>query len=236
MYVIGVIPARYASKRFPGKPLAKILGKTMLRRVYERAKKAKLLNEIIIATDSREIKNEAEKFGAKVKLTGKCASGTDRIRAVVRGIKCDVVVNIQGDEPLIEPNLIDKLVSQFSDAKVEVATSATNISEKEFRSKNTVKVVTDKNSNALYFSRSPIPAGARHLAKKHIGIYAYRKSVLLKSKIFKSKLAGAEDLEQLAFLENGVKIKVIPVKYGGVAVDTPADIKKVTRLLTQTRF
>lgn len=231
MHVIGVIPARYASKRFPGKPLAKILGKPMLQHVYERAKKAKLLNEIIIATDSREIKNAAEKFGAKVKLTGKCDSGTDRIRSIIKRKKCDVVVNIQGDEPLIEPNLIDKLVGQFSDVKVEVSTAATDISEKEFRSKNIVKVVTDKNSNALYFSRSPIPAGARWGAKKHIGIYAYRKKVLLKSKKFRSKLADAEDLEQLAFLENGVKIKVIMVKYSGVAVDKPSDIKKVTRLL-----
>jgi len=231
MHIIGVIPARYASKRFPGKPLAKILGKPMLQHVYKRAKKAKLLNEIIIATDSGKIKREAEKFGAKVKLTGKCDSGTDRIMSVIKGVKCDVIVNIQGDEPLIEPNLIDKLVAQFSDAKVEVATAATNISEKEFRSKNIVKVVTDKNSNALYFSRSPIPAGARHLAKKHIGIYAYRKSALLKSKNFKSKLADAEDLEQLKFLENGVKIKVIPVKYGGISVDTPSDIKKVTHLM-----
>ncbi|PIV18151.1 MAG: 3-deoxy-manno-octulosonate cytidylyltransferase [Elusimicrobia bacterium CG_4_10_14_3_um_filter_49_12_50_7] len=228
MKATGVIPARWASTRFPGKPLAKILGKTMLQRVWEQASKAKTLDKIIIATDDLRIADEAAGFGAEVRLTGKAASGTDRIRALARGLNCEIVVNVQGDEPLINPSHIDKLVKAFKDRSVGMATLATDISEKEYLSPHCVKVLSDKSGRALYFSRAPIPYGSSKPAKKHIGIYAYRKKILLASAKFKSHLAGAEDLEQLSFLENGIAIKVIAVKYRGIAVDTPSDIKKVT--------
>jgi len=231
MYAIGVIPARFGSSRFPGKPLAKIAGKTMLQRVWEGAKTSRLLKELIIATDSRKIKEECEKFGAKVVLTGKASSGTQRVLNTVKNKKCDVVVNIQGDEPLITGNLIDRLISCFKDKSVLVATLATKISESGHRNPNVVKVITDKKNFAIYFSRLPIPNKTYKLAKKHIGIYAYRKKILLKFPYLKSKLSEAENLEQLKFLENNVRIKVVDVNYRGVAVDRPSDIKKVLRVL-----
>ncbi|MDO9514220.1 MAG: 3-deoxy-manno-octulosonate cytidylyltransferase [Elusimicrobiota bacterium] len=231
MKAAGVIPARWASTRFPGKPMAKILGKTMIQRVWEQASKAKTLDKIIIATDDLRIADEAANFGAEVRLTGEASCGTDRIRDIARKLECEIVVNIQGDEPLINPSHIDKLVKAFSDRSVGVATLCTDINEKEYLSRNCVKVVSDKNGNALYFSRAPIPYGSSKPAKKHIGIYAYRKKILLDSAKFKSRLAEAEDLEQLNLLENGIGIRVIDVKYRGIAVDTPSDIKKVIRRL-----
>ena len=227
MNAIGVIPARWASTRFPGKPMAKILGKTMIQRVWERTSKAKTLDKIIIATDDLRIADEAARFGAQVRLTGPASNGTERIRNVVRKLNCKIVVNIQGDEPLINPSHIDKLVRAFRDRSVEVATLSSKIDEKEYLSRDTVKVVSDKNGDALYFSRCPIPYRSFKAAKKHIGIYAYRKKALLESAKFKSPLAKTEDLEQLAFLENGMALRVINVTYRGIAVDTPSDIKRV---------
>ncbi|MCD6311757.1 MAG: 3-deoxy-manno-octulosonate cytidylyltransferase [Elusimicrobia bacterium] len=231
MNAIGVIPARWASTRFPGKPMAKILGKTMIRRVWERVSKAKTLDKVIIATDDLRIVDEAARFGADVRMTGPASNGSERIRNVVRDINCKIVVNIQGDEPLINPSHIDKLVKEFDDRSVKVATLSTKLDEKEYLSRDVVKVATSKNGNALYFSRCPIPYGSFKAARKHIGIYAYRKKTLLESSKFKSSLAKAEDLEQLGFLENGIAIRVIDVKYRGIAVDTPPDIKKVIRRL-----
>jgi len=231
MNAIGVIPARWASTRFPGKPMAKILGKTMIQRVWERTSKAKTLDKIIIATDDLRIADEAARFGAEVRLTGPASNGTSRIRKVVRQLNCKIVVNIQGDEPLINPSHIDKLVRAFRDKSVKVATLSSKIDEKEYLSRDTVKVVSDKNGNALYFSRCPIPYGSFKAAKKHIGIYAYRKKTLLESAKLKSPLAKAEDLEQLAFLENGIALRVLCVSYRGIAVDTPSDIKRVIRRL-----
>ncbi|MEA2082158.1 MAG: 3-deoxy-manno-octulosonate cytidylyltransferase [Elusimicrobiota bacterium] len=231
MNAIGVIPARWASTRFPGKPMAKILGKTMIRRVWEKVSKAKTLDKIIIATDDLRIADEAAGFGADARVTGPAANGSGRIRGVIKDISCKIVVNIQGDEPLINPSHIDRLVKEFRDKAVKVATLSAKLDEKEYLSRDTVKVVSAKNGNALYFSRRPVPYGSFKAAKKHIGIYAYRKKVLLESSKFKSPLAEAEDLEQLNFLENGIAIKVLYVNYRGIAVDTPADIKKVIRRL-----
>ncbi|MBA3066577.1 3-deoxy-manno-octulosonate cytidylyltransferase [bacterium] len=231
MNAIGVIPARWASTRFPGKPLAKILGKTMIRRVWERASKAKTLDKIIIATDDLRIANEASDFGAQVQMTGPASNGTDRIRNVVRKLDCKIVVNIQGDEPLINPAHIDKLVDAFREKSVMVATLGAEINEKDYLSRDTVKVVSGKNGDALYFSRAPIPYGSFKNAKRHIGIYAYRKKTLLDSAKFKSSLGAAEDLEQLNFLENGIAIRVLGVSYRGIAIDKPSDIKKIVRRL-----
>ncbi len=231
MSAIGIIPARWASKRFPGKPLAIIAGKPLIRRVWEQAKKSKSLDDVIIATDDIRIKREAEKFGARAAITKKANSGTERAAEVAKKTKCSVIVNIQGDEPLINPKIIDKLVSCFKDKSVKVATAATDITEEEFHSKDVVKVLTDKNSDAIYFSREKIPNGKFEAAKKHIGIYAYRRKILAKFPKLKSKLAEAEDLEQLKFIENGVKIRVIFVKYSGIAVDTPNDIETVEKKL-----
>jgi len=231
MRIVGVIPARYGSKRFPGKPLAKILGKTMLQRVWERSRKAKMLDDIIIATDDVRIKREAENFHATAVITKKASSGTARIIGVAKKLNCSVIINIQGDEPLMNPRIIDKLAGVFKDRSVEVATLAARISVKEFYSKDAVKVITDRYSNAVYFSRTPIPYNGRHLALKHIGIYGYRKKTLLEAEKLKSPLAEAEDLEQLKFIENGIKIKVVKVKYDACAVDRKSDIRRVEKLL-----
>jgi 3-deoxy-manno-octulosonate cytidylyltransferase (CMP-KDO synthetase) len=231
-YIIGVIPARYASTRFPGKPLADIFGKPMLQWVYENSKKSKLINEIIIATDDKRILDAANKFGCRAVLTSKRhKSGTDRICEAVQKIKCDIVVNIQGDEPFINAENIDRAIEpMLNDSRVLVSTIAVKIDNTaDIRNPNKVKVIFDKNNFALYFSRSIIPF-ERNRAQyyKHIGLYVYRKKFLLEfAKMKRTKLEISEELEQLRILENGYKIKVVEVKEDSISVDTPSDLKKI---------
>lgn len=231
-YIIGVIPARYASTRFPGKPLADIFGKPMIQWVYENSKKSKLLNEIIIATDDKRIFDTVRNFGGKVVHTSKRhKSGTDRICEAVEKIKCDTVVNIQGDEPFINAENIDKAIEpMLNDSKINVSTIAVKIdNHADIRNPNKVKVVFDKNNFALYFSRSVIPYPRNESQYyKHIGLYVYRKKFLLEfAKMKRTKLEICEELEQLRILENGYKIKVIEVKEDSISVDTPSDLKKI---------
>lgn len=233
-YIIGVIPARYASTRFPGKPLADIFGKPMLQWVYENSGKSKLINEIIIATDDKRIFDTAKKFGGKVVLTSKeHKSGTDRIFEAVRNISCDIVVNIQGDEPFINAENIDRAIApMLNDSKVLVSTIAMKIDNTtDIRNPNKVKVIFDKNNFALYFSRSIIPFERnRTQYYKHIGLYVYRKKFLLKyAKMKRTNLEISEELEQLRILENGYKIKVVEVKEDSISVDTPSDLKKIKK-------
>jgi len=243
---IGIIPARYGSTRLPGKPLVSICGKPLIYWVWSQAKKAKSLNRVIVATDDIRVKKAVEKFGGEAILTSsRFASGSDRVAWVAKKIKCDVVVNIQGDEPLVSPAAINALVKALNrDKNARVATLAFPIGERSIlNDKNIVKVVFDKNSSALYFSRHSIPFSTPNGHKRlesfnlagyygHMGIYAFRKDFLLKFVGWKpSPLERLEKLEQLRILENGFPIKVVKVNTPTHSVDTPGDIKIVERLL-----
>ncbi|RKY33035.1 MAG: 3-deoxy-manno-octulosonate cytidylyltransferase [Candidatus Omnitrophota bacterium] len=241
MKAIGIIPARYSSTRFEGKVLAKILGKPMLQHVWERARQARFLEDLIIACDDERVQEAAISFGAKCVLTSRGhASGTDRIIEVVNPIDVDIVINIQGDEPLVHSTMIDNVVTALADNKsISMATIIKKIENPlEAEDPNVVKVVKDKNNFALYFSRSRIP----HLAEnseapsviyyKHIGLYGYTKDFLFTYKnLASSHLEEVECLEQLRVLEDGYRIKVIETKYETVGVDTPEDLEKVTTYL-----
>jgi len=243
MKVLGIIPARYASSRFPGKPLTEINGKSMIQRVYEQASKSDSLNKVIVATDDDRIKNAVEAFNGDVVLTSENhKSGTDRCKEVIESLSLenqffDVVVNVQGDEPYINPNQINQVVSCFADLDVEIATLAKRITaHDELFNSNINKVIFDKAKNAIYFSRHPIPFQQNEPTEnwlnkfdyfKHIGIYAYRTEILKKiTMLQRSNLEIAESLEQLRWLENGYKIRVMETDYESIAVDTPEDLSK----------
>jgi len=242
--VLAVIPARFASTRFPGKPLALIKGKTMLQRVYEQAKKATAVNQIIIATDHDDIANLATQFGAEVMMTRQDhASGTDRIAEVVSRLTTtfDVIVNIQGDEPFILPAQINQLAEAFSDSSIDIATMIKPVScVQEYESPDVVKAVIAENGNALYFSRLPIPFFRKEkneqkiidTAYKHLGMYAYRSSVIKTiAALPVSVLEEAEQLEQLRWLQNGYTIRTIITDAETIAVDSPADLVKAENYL-----
>lgn len=254
MKIVGIIPSRYASTRFPGKPLVDISGKTMIQRVYEQAKKAKSLSDVIVATDDKRIFNHVKSFGGKVAMTSsRHKSGTDRCAEVVKKFykDFDVAINIQGDEPYIHPQQIDEVAKCFASPQpspqerelVQLATLVKKIENAEdIFNKNRIKVVVDKNGNALYFSRSPIPYSPtiQHTSVighqssvifyKHIGIYGYRISTLKEiTKLKQSSLEIAESLEQLRWLENGYKIKTRITKYESVSIDSPEDLKKLIK-------
>lgn len=239
MKAIGVIPARWKSSRFKGKILADILGKPMIQHVWERAKESRILDDLIIAADTEEVIKAVERFGGKAVYTSKDQpSGTDRITEVVNPIDVEVVVNIQGDEPLIHYTMIDGLANALlEDKSIPMATVIKKITEKEeLRNPNIVKVVIDKDGLALYFSRSPIPyfreADEGEYAYKHIGIYAYTKDFLFTyTNLPKAKLEDIEKLEQLRALENGYKIKTIETEFDTIGVDAPEDLKKVEEIL-----
>ena len=241
--IIGIIPARFGSTRLPGKPLIKIKGKTMIQRVYEQAKKSKYISKVIVATDDKRIYNEIEKFGGISVLTSKKhKSGTDRIAEAAKNKRYSIVVNIQGDEPFIDPVNIDKAIKPLiKDKNLNVSTLAVRISAfDELYDPNNVKVVLDKYNNALYFSRSAIPFDDDDVKKnlnkipnkknfyKHIGLYVYRKDFLLKlSKMKDSYLEQSEKLEQLRILENGEKIKVVLTKKDSFSIDSKEDLMKI---------
>ncbi|MBI9039143.1 MAG: 3-deoxy-manno-octulosonate cytidylyltransferase [Bacteroidales bacterium] len=242
MFAIGIIPARYASSRFPGKPLAIINGKSMIQRVYEQSMKSEMLSEIIVATDDNSIKNHVTKFKGKAIMTSEFhKSGTERCNEVVKMLygtnMPDVVVNIQGDEPYINPSQIDKIVSCFENQNVQIATLAKEIISTEVLfNPNVVKVVFGKDKKAIYFSRSPIPYLRGKESTdwinetefyKHIGIYAYRPNILKSiCELNPSKLEKAESLEQLRWLENGYSIQVEITDFESYSVDIPEDILK----------
>lgn len=244
---IGIIPARFDSQRLPGKPLIYIAGKPVIEQVYGRAKKAKKLDEVIVATDDRRIYQTVKNFGGKVYLTPKnIKSGSDRVAFVAKKINCDIVVNIQGDEPTVKPKMIDQLVESLKkEPLVPMATLVRKIENKEdLGNPNVVKVVKTKYNLALYFSRYCIPYfrsknGSRKFDVtkfrnyfEHIGIYAYRKNFLLKfTQMPPTPLEMAEKLEQLRVLENGYKIKLVETKFKTHPVDTKKDIKIVEKIL-----
>lgn len=238
--MLGVIPARYASTRFPGKPVFPLLEKPMLQWVIEGTRQAKTLDGILVATDDSRIADVARAAGADVAMTdSELPSGTDRIWAAVKDRDVDLVVNIQGDEPLMSGELIDGLVRVFEgDPTLEMATLAHPISEDELASPNAVKVVVNAQGDALYFSRFPIPH-SRHDAKttgagclKHMGIYAYRKNFLKRfCETSPALIENAEALEQLRALYLGARIRVVQVEAGLRGVDTPDDARAVEEIL-----
>ena len=243
--VIGVIPARYGSTRFKGKIVAEIIGKPMIQRVYEQTKKSKLLDELFVAVDDPRVQACVESFGGNAVMTEPHhQSGTDRIAEVVEKIPADIVVNIQGDQPLIDPLMIDEAVQPLIDhPEIPMSTLKVELNKEDFENPNVVKVVTDKQGLALYFSRSLIPYPRSDDGLKvyeHIGLYVYRKDFLLKvSKMPQSYLEKIELLEQLRVLENGYKIIVVETQsknaeMGGFSVDTPEDLARVEKFLKET--
>ncbi len=237
MDVIGVIPARYSSTRFKGKVLADIFGKPMIQRVWEQAKQALVLDDLIIACDHELVATVAREFGAKVMMTSnKHSCGTDRISEIVNPLDVRIVINIQGDEPLIHPMMIDSVArALLEDASISMATVMKKIEDPaDVNDQNVVKVVVDKNNFALYFSRSSIPFHAQNsevklpVYYKHIGLYGYTKDFLFTYKNLPlSRLEKTERLEQLRVLEEGFRVKVIETKYDTIGVDTPQDLDKV---------
>lgn len=236
--ILGVIPARYASSRFPGKALVPIAQKSMLEHVWERASEARYLTEVVIATDDERIRAAAVKFGARVMMTrADHASGTDRAAEVASASTAHLVVNIQGDEPMLDPAAIDAaIVGMLDDEEIPMGTLKKRIERaEEIANPNVVKVVTDVRCNAIYFSRSPIPfvrdAGEAAIYFKHIGLYVYRRDFLLAyPDLPVGPLEKAERLEQLRALENGYSIRVVETEYESVAVDTPEDWEQVASL------
>jgi 3-deoxy-manno-octulosonate cytidylyltransferase (CMP-KDO synthetase) len=238
--VVAIIPARYESTRFPGKPLADIHGQPMVQRVYERAARADGIDRVLVATDDARIHAAVERFGGDVVMTSSAhRTGTDRIAEVARDLEADVIVNVQGDLPLLDPTMVASAVAPLrADDGLPMATIKTAIrTTEELLNPNVVKVVTDRDGFALYFSRSPLPFwrdGARSdvLAYKHIGLYVYRRDFLLTlARLAPTPLEQAEQLEQLRALEWGFRIKVVEVAAASIEVDTAQDLERARALI-----
>jgi 3-deoxy-manno-octulosonate cytidylyltransferase (CMP-KDO synthetase) len=239
--VIAVIPARYGSSRLPGKPLMPLAGQPMIQRVYERAKNAKKVDQVIVATDDQRILQAVEAFRGEARMTrGDHRTGTERVAEIAAHVDGDIFVNVQGDEPLLDPDAIDTVVGALlDDPQASVATVATVIKTRpDIMDPNVVKTVLDFEENALYFSRAPIPwvrdtaskIQVRHL--KHLGLYAFRKDALLEFPTLpQGELERIEQLEQLRWLENGWKIHVAEVEHDAISVDVPEDVTRVEALL-----
>jgi 3-deoxy-manno-octulosonate cytidylyltransferase (CMP-KDO synthetase) len=239
--VLAIIPARFGSSRFRGKPLASIAGKPMIQHVVEGVRRAQLVKSILVATDDERIKQAVEAFGGQAILTRPDhRTGTDRVAEVAAHVEAEIYVNIQGDEPLIDPGTVDAVVSAMvEDDPVQIATPCTAITQSnEIMDPNIVKVVRDFDGNGLYFSRAPIPwvrdtktsAAPRHW--KHIGLYAFRRETLLEYPTLPpGELEHIEQLEQLRWLENGFRLRVVETDYDALSVDVPADIERVEKWL-----
>jgi 3-deoxy-manno-octulosonate cytidylyltransferase (CMP-KDO synthetase) len=243
--IVGIIPARYASTRFPGKPLIDINGKTMLQRVYEQAAKSKLLNKVVVATDDQRIFDHVLSFGGEAVMTAADhPSGTDRCWDALQQLTdaFEYVINIQGDEPFIKPEQIDELAAVLKDGNTELATQMIAVDSYEMLfDKGEVKIVLNTNDEALYFSRMVIPFikgveekdwHTHHRYYRHVGMYAYRKDILEQvTQLHVSALEQAESLEQLRWIENGFSIKCVTTKYESHCIDTPEDVEKVLKLM-----
>jgi len=237
MNIVAVIPARYAATRFPGKLMQMLGNKPVIRHVYVNVKKTGLFNDVFVVTDSDIIYNEITKNGGKAIMSKKeHESGSDRIAEAIAEMNVDIIVNVQGDEPFIKKEPLEKLVRLFDDQDVQVASLMRKISKEEAENPNNVKVVTDSSGNALYFSRSVIPfqrdPGSVVNYFLHVGVYGYKKDVLMKFTHWpQSKLEKTEKLEQLRYLENGIKIKMAETDYNSIAIDTPEDLEKAKELI-----
>lgn len=241
--VLAIIPSRFAAQRFPGKPLALIAGKSLVQRVWEAAKEAKRVTRVVVATDSDKIARTVRGFGGEAVMTSpRCPSGTDRVAQVARTSRAGIIVNVQGDEPLLSPLTIDKVVEALQEDSSAVMSTAVRKpeNEREWKDPNAVKAVLDRMNYALYFSRAPVPSLARspgmHSVPRwiHIGLYAFRRAFLFRfAALPPSPLEQAERLEQLRVLEHGCSIRVAVVSQKTCAVDRPEDVRKVERLLTK---
>jgi 3-deoxy-manno-octulosonate cytidylyltransferase (CMP-KDO synthetase) len=241
--VLIVIPARYAAVRFPGKPLVEIMGKPMIQHVFEGARKARRATRVLVATEDERIKAAVEKAGGEAILTrADHRTGTDRVAEVAAHIAADIYINVQGDEPLIDPVTIDAVAAaMLDDESVQLCTPCSAITQKQdIMDPNVVKVVLDFDGKGLYFSRAPIPwvrdtgttVAARHW--KHIGIYGYRRDTLLEFPTLPpGELERIEQLEQLRWLENGFHMQVVESEYDPVSVDVPADVERVEKILRE---
>jgi 3-deoxy-manno-octulosonate cytidylyltransferase (CMP-KDO synthetase) len=248
--IVAIIPARFGSTRLPGKPLSDIHGKPMIQHVYERVRLARRVDRVLVATDDSRIAAAVVGFGGEAVMTSPAhPSGTDRLAEAVVGTDAEIVVNVQGDEPLLDPRAVDATVEALlADPALDMATLSTPLSDdEELVDPSTVKVVVDGRGNALYFSRSPIPhvradlAGpgsqpktiARSLARKHVGLYVYRRAALLRlAGLAPTPLERAEGLEQLRALHHGIVVRVVPIEgWSGAAVDTPEDLERVRALM-----
>ena len=238
--VIAVIPARYNSTRFPGKMMELLGNRTIITTTYQNVLETGLFDEVFVATDSELIFDEISKNGGKAVMTGEHETGSDRIAEAVQNIDCDIVINVQGDEPFLKKEPLKQLIDVFyKDEKKEISLASLKIQlreSEEIRNPNNVKVITDNNGFALYFSRSVIPFH-RELSYnvkyyKHIGVYAFRKEALLKfSSLEMTPLEISEKLEQLRYLENGMKIKMVETDFVGIGIDTPEDLEKAKKLI-----
>jgi 3-deoxy-manno-octulosonate cytidylyltransferase (CMP-KDO synthetase) len=243
LQIVAVIPARFASTRFPGKPLADIDGRPMIEHVYRRAAASRAVSRVIVATDDLRIATTVTAFGGHVRLTRPDhPTGTDRLAEVAAALDCDVVVNVQGDEPLLDPRAITEVVAPFADPSISITTLYRRIdTPAELTDPNVVKVVVDRAGFALYFSRAPIPyqrdpRGGWPPLYRHIGLYAYRRSALMVlASLEPTPLERAESLEQLRALEHGIRIKTVETAYDSIGVDTPQDLEQVRRLLMAPR-
>ena len=240
MAAIVIIPARYDSTRFPGKPLYPLRGTPVIQHVYENSKRSRLADDVIVATDSETIFEKVLSFGGKAAMTDRNhRSGTDRIAEVARSTDCDIIVNVQGDEPLIRSEMIDDVISLLEDKRASIGTLIKKIDDlQEITDPNVVKIVFDNQGFALYFSRAQIPFRAPHSELsapdyyKHIGIYSYRRDILLTlAGMGQTGLERVEKLEQLRALENGMKIKIRETFFETYGVDTPEDIERVEKCL-----
>jgi 3-deoxy-manno-octulosonate cytidylyltransferase (CMP-KDO synthetase) len=239
--VVVVIPARYGSTRLPGKPLVSLAGQPMIRRVYDRAKSAESVHEVIVATDDDRIIEAVKAFGGQARMTRPDhRTGTERVAEVAAHVEGDVFVNVQGDEPLLDPGAVDTAVQALlEDEHTAVSTVATPIkTTADIMDPNVVKVVLDFDDNALYFSRAPIPwvrdtkSGIQVRHMKHLGLYVFRRDALLEYPTLpQGELEKIEQLEQLRWMENGTKIRVAEVEHDAVSVDVPEDVARVEKLL-----
>jgi 3-deoxy-manno-octulosonate cytidylyltransferase (CMP-KDO synthetase) len=250
-HIVALIPARYESTRFPGKPLADLAGRPMIEHVYRRAAAAKSVNAVVVATDDARIAAAVEEFGGFARLTRSShRSGTDRLAEVAEDLPCDIVVNVQGDEPLVDPRTLDELTAPLeADPSLQMTTVRRRVTDPEdYTNPHVVKVVVDADGNALYFSRSPIPfvrAASGETASgaisdprspiavfKHLGLYAYRRSFLLAfARLQPTPLEIAESLEQLRALEHGFRIRTVETEHDSIGVDTPEDLERARRLV-----
>jgi 3-deoxy-manno-octulosonate cytidylyltransferase (CMP-KDO synthetase) len=238
MKVAVIIPARYGATRFPGKPLADLGGRPLIAHVVERAKRARGVSVVAVATDDERIAAAARAAGAEAVLTGEAATGTDRVAIAAKRLtpSPDLVVNLQGDEPLIEPEAIEALLAAMQASGAEMGTLARPLEDGELERTQVVKVVTDLQGNALYFSRAPIPhrraGGASPRARAHVGIYAFTTDCLHRfAALAPTPLEQEESLEQLRALEHGIRIRVADTAYRGFGIDTPEDLARARALL-----
>lgn len=251
MRTVAIIPARYSSTRFPGKPLADLAGKPMIQHVYERTCQASLVNRVIVATDDTRIADAIHRIGGEAIMTSTAhETGTDRLAEVAHGLEADIIVNVQGDEPLIDPAMIDQAIEPFlNNPALKMSTLKSRINcLHDFLSPNVVKVVTNATGDALYFSRSPLPffrdkwqdlkddafASGRLLCFKHVGLYVFQRDFLLEyAAMPQTFLEISEKLEQLRALENGIRIKVVETAFESIGVDTPDDLHKAQERMKQ---